>query len=61
MLTKDDLQAIEGIMEKKIKPVRSEINKLRKDVNTVVRVFDADIVDLKQRTEKLEHVVFATI
>jgi len=61
MLTKDDLTAIEGILEKKINPINKKLNKLQKDVNTIVRVFDSDIIDLKMRTEKLEHNAFATI
>lgn len=58
MLTHDDLIAIEGIMDKKIKPINLKLNKLQKDIDTVVRVFDSDIVDLKDRTEKLEAAVF---
>jgi hypothetical protein len=58
MLTKEDLIAIEGIMDKKIKPVRLQLNRLQKDIDTVVRVFDSDIVDLKDRADKLEAAVF---
>lgn len=65
MLTKNDLSAIEQIFNKnfdvKINPVLKKLNKLQKDMNTIVRVFDSDIVDLKNRTEKLERTVFATI
>jgi len=78
MLTKEDLQAIEGIFDKsfgkafdesfdkkfgpafdkKSKSIHSKLNKLQKDLNTIVRVFDSDIIDLKDRTEKLEAAVF---
>lgn len=61
MLTKDDLQAIEGIMEKKIRPVRSQIKKIQKDMDVITHVFDSEIVDLEKRTVKLERAVFATI
>ncbi|MFZ2206603.1 MAG: hypothetical protein WA061_04805 [Microgenomates group bacterium] len=58
MLTNDDLTAIERVMEKKIKPLRSKLNKVQKDINAVVNVFDSDIVDLQNRTDKLETAVF---
>ncbi|MFH0772912.1 MAG: hypothetical protein V1922_01205 [bacterium] len=97
MLTKEDLQAIEGIFGKSfdrkfgnaldaafdrkfgnafdaafdrkfdekikpvLKPIHKKLNKLQKDINTIVRVFDSDIIDLKKRTDKLETAVFATI
>lgn len=77
MLAREDLQAIERIFEKsfeksfdkkfgpafdvKSKSIHSKLNKLQKDMNTIVSVFDSEIVDLKNRTEKLETAVFATI
>jgi hypothetical protein len=61
MLTKEDLNAIESIMEKKIKPVRQQIKKVQKDMDVITRVFDSEIVDLEKRTTKLEQTVFATI
>jgi len=44
--------------DKKSKTIYSKLNKLQKDIDTVVRVFDSDIVDLKDRAEKLEAAVF---
>lgn len=60
MLTRDDLFAIEQIMDKKIKPVCSKLNKLQMDVNTIVRVFDSHIIDLEKRVDKLETTRFLT-
>jgi len=65
MLTKDDFAAIEQIFNKnfdvKISPVLKKLNKLQKDMNTIVRVFDSNIVDLEKRTEKLEAAVFMNV
>jgi len=66
MLTKDDLQAIEGLLDtkldeklnSKLKPINQKLNKLQKDMNVIVHVFDSDIADLQNRTEKLETAVF---
>lgn len=44
--------------DKKSKSIYSKLNKLQKDIDTIVRVFDSDIVDLKDRAEKLEAAVF---
>jgi len=47
MLTKEDLAAIEGIFDKsfdnKSKSIHSKLNKLQKDMNTIVKVFDSEI------------------
>lgn len=45
----------------KSKSIHSKLNKLQKDMNTIVSVFDSEIVDLKDRTKKLEADVFATM
>ena len=69
MLTKNDLSAIKQIIDlkvdtleikidKKLKPIKSQLNKIQRDINSVTRVFDADIIDLNKRTDKLESVVF---
>ena len=77
MLTKDDLQAIEGIFDKSfdkkfgpafdrkfdekikpiMKPIHKKLNKLQKDINTIVRVFDSNIVDLEKRMGSIEVVL----
>lgn len=76
MLTKDDLTAIEQIFDKKFdsafdrkfdekikpafKPIHKKLNKLQKDLNTVIGVFDSEIVDLEKRVDKLETTRFLT-
>lgn len=66
MLTKDDLQAIEVVLDKKLdeklnsklKPINMKLNKIQKDINVIVHVFDSDVADLQNRTDKLEATVF---
>ena len=62
MLTREDLAAIEHIFEekidKKLTPVHKKLNKLQKDLNMVIGVFDSDIVDLQKRMDKVETAVF---
>ena len=58
MLTNEDLQAIDGLIDKRIKPVHKKLNKLQKDMDTVVRVFDSNIVDLEKRIDKIETTIY---
>ena len=70
MLTKDDLQAIRGIVKEevcgavstqldtKLKPIHQKLNKLDKKVDLIARVLDADIVNLDKRVAKLESIRF---
>lgn len=58
MLTNDDLQAIQQVVKKEIsletKPIKKELQKLRKDLNVVISLFDNDITDTKLRVDRIE-------
>ena len=58
MLTNDDLQAIQRVVKKEIsfeaKPIKKELQKLRKDINVVISTFDNDIIDTKLRVDRIE-------
>ena len=56
MLTKSDFKEIDNIVTKRIKqelkPVKSDIAKMRKDV--IISLFDREYVDLRKRVERIE-------
>lgn len=62
MLTKTDLQAVQQIMtavvkkeiKAEIKPIKKELQKLRKDLNVVISSFDDDIIETKLRVDRIE-------
>ncbi len=66
MLTKHDLaqieeivervveRKVEEIVEKKLAPIRRELKQIRKDLNLVIKVFDSEIYNLKNRTTRIE-------
>ncbi len=58
MLTKTDLQAIDGIVANRIreelKPVKKDISKMRKDIDVMLSLFDREYVDLRTRVERIE-------
>jgi len=70
MLTRDDLQAIRGVikeevthivkdevglqLKKELKPIHQKLNKLDKKIDLIARVLDEDIVALDKRVTKLE-------
>lgn len=62
MLTNDDLQAIQQVVKKVVKkeigletkPIRKELQRLRKDLNVVISTFDNDIIDTKLRVDRIE-------
>lgn len=69
MLTKRDLEQIGNLMDerfakqdqridnrftKELGPVRQDIRKIKKDVSTIIRTFDRDIIDLQKRTDRIE-------
>lgn len=65
MLTKDDLQNIDDLIERKfdqkleplkkdIKKIKTDVAQTRKDINMVIGVFDNDNTKLRQRVEVIE-------
>jgi hypothetical protein len=51
MLTKNDLQAIDGIVTKRI---RQELKPVNKKVDLLISFFDREIVSLKKRVGRIE-------
>lgn len=62
MLTKDDLQAIEQIVEtkvdfgikKELKPIRRQLNRMENTIDVMVGFFNREDVALRKRVERLE-------
>lgn len=62
MLTKSDLKEIDRVVSKRIKteiktelkPIKSDISKMRKDIDVLISLFDRDYVDLRNRVERIE-------
>ncbi|MFA5136547.1 MAG: hypothetical protein WC489_04095 [Patescibacteria group bacterium] len=61
MLTKNDLQSIKQAIKDETDPINKrlgtlnkEVRKLRKDINTTIKVFDNDITDTKLRVDRIE-------
>lgn len=62
MLTKDDLQAIRGVVKeeidisikKELKPINRRLNKLDKKLDLVIKTFDNEIIDHELRITHLE-------
>lgn len=66
MLTTDDIQQLKDVLipvlnesldtklDEKLKPVKEDIAKIRKDVNAMLSVFDNEYVDLRSRLERIE-------
>lgn len=67
MLTKNDLQQIQEVVNSEIKPVKkdiktlkSDVSEIRKDVKAIISYFDRDYVNLRKRIERIEeHLGFA--
>ena len=54
MLTKDDLNSIEKLLDKKIIPLDKKINKVQKTLDHTINFFDNEVLDLKKRVKILE-------
>lgn len=66
MLTKTDLKQIDKLLTKRIssetsksvkkelKPIKSDMSKVRKDVDVIITLFDREYVDLRKRVEAIE-------
>jgi len=58
MLTKDDLEAIQLIVNQSISkalvPVNKKLNKVCKNLDLVIRTFDKDIIETKRRVDRIE-------
>lgn len=71
MLTKDDLSQIKVIVQgetrkivqnetrrivkEEIAPLKRDVTKIRKDVDTIVNFFDREYLELRERVENIEH------
>lgn len=62
MLTKNDLTEIDKIVTQRIKtelktelkPIKSDIAKMRKDIDVIISLFDREYLDLRKRVERIE-------
>ena len=62
MLTKTDLKDIGNLLDErldkqfkiKLKPIKSDISKIRKDIDVIVSLFDREYINLRQRIERIE-------
>lgn len=45
---------IEDKFERSLKPLRTDIRKMRRDMNSIIHVFDNEVIDLKDRVERIE-------
>ncbi len=57
MLDKKDLEDISKVISKELKPLKEDIKKVRQDQNAIIKFFDEEYLDLRQRVEKLEQKV----
>lgn len=67
MLTKTDLKQIDNLISKRLqnvatkdslkeelKPIKSDVAKIRKDIDVIIALFDREYVNLRKRVEKIE-------
>lgn len=65
MLEKSDLEQIRTIVKDEVKsafetevnPLKRDVTKIRKDIKTIVNVFDDEYLGLRRRAERLEEKV----
>ncbi len=59
MLNKQDLSAIESLMDNKfkqeLKPIKEDIQKIRADQKTIITFFDKEYLELRKRVELIEN------
>lgn len=62
MLTKDDLEAIDQLIEKRISPIANDTNSIKKNIRTIKKdqkdlfnFLDAENVDTKRRLKRIEN------
>jgi len=44
-------------LESELRPIKSDLAKVRRDVDTMLDLFDRDILDLRNRVEKIEEIL----
>lgn len=58
MLTKNDVKQIGKVLDerldKKIYPLQKDIKQMKKDLKTVINVFDIEILDMRSRLLRIE-------
>lgn len=67
MLTKTDLKQIDNLISKRLqnvaikdslkeelKPIKSDVAKIRKDIDVIIALFDRKYINLRKRVEKIE-------
>lgn len=65
MLNNEDLGQIskivkteaQAIIRTELKPIKQDIKRIRQDQNSIIKFFDEEYLDLRQRVEKLEQIV----
>lgn len=63
---KQDLQEIGKVidqqLEKRLKPIKHDLRKIKGDLNTVISVFDRDVITLRKRMDRVEdHLGFSPL
>lgn len=58
MLTKTDLKQIDGVVsrrfKKEVKPLKSDVSHIRKDIKTLINYFDREYLEIRARVERIE-------
>ncbi len=54
MLTKTDLKLIDQTVTRRIKPLKDDVVKVRKDIKIIVNFFDHEYLDLRKRVERIK-------
>ena len=58
MLTKSDLKNLNLItkdcLKKELRPIKADLRKIRKDINTVIDFFDREYLNLQKRVARTE-------
>lgn len=57
MLDKKDLNLIKNLVKTELKPVKQDLGKIRRDISTLVGFFDSEIVDLRERLDRVEEIL----
>ncbi len=45
---------IQKTIKTEFKPIKSDMGKMRKDIDTMLSLFDREYIDLRQRVERIE-------
>jgi hypothetical protein len=58
MLTKDDLKAIDNLLDKKfdkrLEPINKKLNRIQKTLDRTIKFFDGEVLGIKKKIDKIE-------